>query len=163
MARGRPASKEELERIARWQKENRDRVRQYKKKYRDTHKKERAEYAKKRGQKAHIKARANDIHQKRIKEDITYKCRRLWHSARSNSKARGHEFNAPVELWTQFGPMACEYCNEPPLLAHGLDRKDPRRPYEADNVVPCCVPCNTKKGTMQYEEFIEYLKRQNNK
>jgi hypothetical protein len=51
----------------------------------------------------------------------------------------------------------CHYCGgRLPVYGHSLDRKDNRGKHTANNVVPCCTTCNTKKGAWWgYEEFLE--------
>ena len=65
------------------------------------------------------------------------------------------------------GPWECFYClvplTEPELtLDHYLSRA--RRPdlrYDHDNIVPCCAPCNYRKGSLSGDEYIELLKQEN--
>ena len=63
----------------------------------------------------------------------------------------------------------CHYCGAEPSAAgkrttgnrtsnytyNGLDRKDNKKGYEKDNVVPCCGICNHAKHTMNYEDFLK--------
>ena len=40
----------------------------------------------------------------------------------------------------------------------GLDRVDNSIGYILENVVPCCVTCNSMKMAMSYNEFITHLR-----
>lgn len=44
------------------------------------------------------------------------------------------------------------------LKINGLDRVDSSKGYAIDNVVPCCVTCNTAKNKMTQKEFKEWIK-----
>lgn len=44
------------------------------------------------------------------------------------------------------------------LKINGLDRVDSSKGYTIDNVVPCCVTCNTAKNKMTQKEFKEWIK-----
>lgn len=48
----------------------------------------------------------------------------------------------------------CHWCKETDWHKLGCDRIDNDLPHTEDNVVPCCEECNTKRGTMNYEEFL---------
>lgn len=46
---------------------------------------------------------------------------------------------------------------------HNVDRVDNRKGYEWSNVVPCCGPCNTRKGYLEgagftYPRNVELLR-----
>lgn len=72
-----------------------------------------------------------------------------------------------MELFSQ----DCYYCNRPPsniktvksyngsFTYNGIDRKDndPKKGYRLDNVVPCCARCNRAKGTMDFDEYLDFL------
>lgn len=49
----------------------------------------------------------------------------------------------------------CHYCGESDWHKIGCDRIDNSKAHTEDNVVPCCSECNTKRGTMEYNKFIE--------
>lgn len=85
------------------------------------------------------------------------------------------------------GELRCEYCNFGPLIIYDtfFDREenenqfikhthfrskdgatcDHKNPifkggdkFSIDNLAVCCSKCNTKKGSMEYEKWIEYIK-----
>lgn len=39
----------------------------------------------------------------------------------------------------------------------GCDRKDNSLPHTPDNCIPCCSTCNTKKGRMNYDEYMQKI------
>ncbi len=55
----------------------------------------------------------------------------------------------------------CIYCGEKGWEIIGCDRKDNKLPHTPDNCVPCCLSCNSKKGSMNYEEFKKMLGEEN--
>ena len=51
----------------------------------------------------------------------------------------------------------CHYCGETDWRKLGCDRIDNSLPHTPDNVVPCCKPCNIKRGTKPFEEFCKIM------
>ena len=49
----------------------------------------------------------------------------------------------------------CHYCGESDWTKIGCDRIDNSKPHTPDNVVPCCMKCNRKRGRKDYEKFIK--------
>ena len=47
----------------------------------------------------------------------------------------------------------CHYCGETDWTKLGCDRIDNSLPHTPDNVVPCCKPCNDKRGNKDYNNF----------
>ena len=86
-----------------------------------------------------------------------------------NAATRGIEWRLTKELVRAITQQPCHYCGAVPknriavcrgngdYIYNGIDRKDPARGYELDNVVPCCRHCNYAKNDSTYEEFLEYL------
>lgn len=61
-----------------------------------------------------------------------------------------------------FSAKRCHYCRrEFDFNELGCDRKDSSLPHTPDNCVPCCQPCNSKKGSMSYEEFMKKMLEEN--
>lgn len=55
-----------------------------------------------------------------------------------------------------FNGQVCVYCKrESDWHRLGCDRKDSSLPHTPDNCVPCCLSCNSQKGTMSYEEYMK--------
>lgn len=50
---------------------------------------------------------------------------------------------------------SCVYgCGESDWRKLGCDRKDNSLPHTPENCVPCCLSCNSKKGSMSYDEYM---------
>lgn len=54
----------------------------------------------------------------------------------------------------------CVYCGETDWHKLGCDRKDNSLPHTPENCVPCCGKCNTKKGTMSYDEYMKKVRKE---
>lgn len=57
----------------------------------------------------------------------------------------------------------CHYCGETDWRKIGCDRIDNDKSHTEDNVVPCCGECNKKRGTMEYNEFVNKMKNEDTK
>lgn len=89
---------------------------------------------------------------------------------RDNAKSRGRDFALTVEEADSIFQSNCFYCNAEPSRTrtranrkgeytyNGIDRLDNSVGYVAGNVVPCCTRCNLTKGSMDYNEFIQWIK-----
>lgn len=70
--------------------------------------------------------------------------------------------------------LPCRYCGSPPSTVrtakwtngeqftckyNGIDRLDPTRGYELDNVVPACSQCNYAKGLSTEKEFLDHIRK----
>lgn len=87
-----------------------------------------------------------------------------------SAKIRGLEFNISEDDFKSMTSKNCHYCNTPPsnkmekpnrngsYVYSGLDRVDNSIGYILENVVPCCVTCNSMKMAMSYNEFITHLR-----
>jgi len=88
-------------------------------------------------------------------------------------KTRAKKFNITCtvsarELINLFNKQSglCHYSNIPLIINLGraqfnsisIDRKNPIKGYDIDNIVICSYSINSLKGTMNYQEFIKYLK-----
>lgn len=47
----------------------------------------------------------------------------------------------------------CHYCGKEGWEVIGCDRIDNSKPHTEDNVIPCCMNCNRKRGTKEFEDF----------
>lgn len=97
-----------------------------------------------------------------------YRYRMTRNSARRSNK----EFSITYEEYFVLASAPCFYCGSQPgnhckkrrglhsgLIYQGLDRKDSKRGYVIDNVVPCCAICNRAKYTMSQEDFYHWADR----
>lgn len=91
-------------------------------------------------------------------------------SYRKSARQRGHTFRLTVEEFRTIISSPCHYCGREPsqyapcakgtngtYTYTGIDRVDNTVGYETGNCVPCCKHCNTAKGTMTIEQFLEWV------
>jgi hypothetical protein len=96
--------------------------------------------------------------------------RSAYHSSRYSGELQFEEF-------FELSQMSCSYCGSQPsncfhsvrseLPEHnftysGLDRLDPKSSHSVDNVVPCCIICNTMKNDRTLTDFNNWLTAINN-
>ncbi len=88
-----------------------------------------------------------------------------------SAQKRNFLFALTFEFFDKMTSSNCFYCGKPPTTINskfakerkekcnfnGLDRKDSKLGYTEDNVVPCCGPCNFRKGTLDQKQFLEWL------
>lgn len=53
----------------------------------------------------------------------------------------------------------CHYCGESDWRKIGCDRIDNSKPHTEDNVVPCCGECNLKRQKMDYNKFVDIVRK----
>jgi hypothetical protein len=84
---------------------------------------------------------------------------------RHNALRRNLEFNLTAEQFKSITEQKCYYCNgysqdrDPRFIGNGIDRKNSNLGYVIENCVPCCVTCNFIKNNMDFNEFIDYIRR----
>lgn len=54
----------------------------------------------------------------------------------------------------------CHYCGETDWRKIGCDRIDNSKPHTENNVIPCCTECNAKRGTKEYNKFVELMQNE---
>jgi phage-related minor tail protein len=70
------------------------------------------------------------------------------------------KFSLPFDLYeSQLWGKPCHFCGCE-MEVTGLDRKNNDRGYVADNVVPCCWDCNTKKSAKPYKQYLSEIRNQ---
>ena len=81
---------------------------------------------------------------------------RLAEHYRRTDKQMGRGECSLTGLWIHnyIFSQKCVYCGEEDWTKLGCDRKDNSKPHTEDNVVPCCVSCNKKRGTKSFKEFV---------
>jgi 5-methylcytosine-specific restriction endonuclease McrA len=93
---------------------------------------------------------------------------RLIKRYRYNARNVGLEFNLTRDQVLKITSSNCAYCGSYPITHrnetgsyrwNGMDRIDRRKGYNADNVQPCCWPCNFAKGKSTQDEFLSLIKR----
>jgi len=102
--------------------------------------------------------------------------RRVYKIYEINSIKRGFKFKLSMEEFTALIYLNCFYCGAKPynkmtntgsngkkinfvLYYSGIDRKDNKKGYTPDNVVPCCKRCNRIKSDLfTFEEMLKLSK-----
>ena len=54
----------------------------------------------------------------------------------------------------------CHYCGESDWKVIGCDRIDNSKPHTENNVIPCFTECNAKRGTKEYNKFVELMQNE---
>lgn len=100
-------------------------------------------------------------------ELITWKNHYGMVKGRKHSKEKG--FDLTLEQFIEISKKNCFYCNSEPtptkghrqwstiIYTNGLDRIDSNMGYLYNNVVPCCIYCNTAKLDRTQEEFYSWV------
>lgn len=95
----------------------------------------------------------------------------LFHTYRYGAKRRHLSFRISLTEFTTITSLPCAYCGIPPrsvkripnggpgYVYNGIDRADPSRGYELDNILPCCIDCNRAKWQKSPREFHDWLAR----
>lgn len=125
-------------------KEYRDSNKEKLKEYKDSHKEETKEYNKNYS-KTKV-GRANNLLGSYRANDLKYN--------------RGECTLTPSFIVNEIFTKSCVYCGESDWRKIGCDRKDSSLPHTEDNVVPCCLSCNSKKGSISYDEYIKMLEKE---
>lgn len=82
-------------------------------------------------------------------------------------------FELDRDLLIQFCTSTCHYCGSPPkntmvvsrkvsketIFYNGIDRKNNCIGYTLENCVTCCGTCNYAKGDLNYEEFLNLVRK----
>ena len=87
-----------------------------------------------------------------------------------SANKREYEFTLTLDEFTLLIQSSCYYCGIEPkrdvsikrtgkFLVNGIDRVDNTLGYLNENCVSCCTQCNTAKGTLSHEEFLEWIKK----
>jgi len=76
------------------------------------------------------------------------------------AEERGLPFNITQEQWNWLTRSPCYLCGYQDAHGIGLDRLDNTiRSYTFENIRPCCGSCNSMKGDLPFEEFLEQCKK----
>lgn len=90
------------------------------------------------------------------------------------AKRNGYKFDLGYSEFLALVSSPCVYCHRDPeprswtknshnlkleYFANGVDRIDSNFGYTVANTVACCGICNSMKGSMTHEDFIEHLKK----
>ena len=95
----------------------------------------------------------------------------IYASYEKNAIDRNLKFSLTKKEFYDLTQKNCHYCGIEPkqvksqkfingnYVYNGIDRKNNKLGYELLNCVSCCKKCNFAKGSMSYNEFIEYIKK----
>jgi hypothetical protein len=103
-----------------------------------------------------LKARSKERY-RAIKDTPYFQDDAALRSYKNNSRKLGRSWMLSDEFALQLCHSACHYCGHISTPRNGIDRKDSKRGYELDNVLPCCWPCNHAKRDMPYEQFLRQI------
>jgi hypothetical protein len=108
-------------------------------------------------------------------DPIEAKCSILFSNYRSKCKIKKWEFKLTFDEFKELVTSNCYYCNLEPnkcrldrsksrqgmsrIYFNGIDRLDSNKGYETSNTVPCCEDCNKAKRNLEYNQFLELIKR----
>ncbi len=97
---------------------------------------------------------------------------KLFYRYRKEAKSRGLEYDLSKDEFKKITSNKCHYCGSEPsqiqksqsdrsddYIYNGIDRKDNKIGYNIDNCVPCCYLCNRAKMSLDYHDFLEWVKK----
>lgn len=94
-------------------------------------------------------------------EDKAVKYR--WRGYRGRCIHKNREFDLTYEEFESMLLSPCHYCGGMDKFKNarinGIDRVDNEAGYVPGNCVPCCVRCNSAKGTGKLEDFLAWIER----
>jgi hypothetical protein len=101
-----------------------------------------------------------------------YAKRCIFHNYEKRSKKKNIKFTLSRAEFDLIISQNCHYCNSAPsniyryknrdwvyFKYNGIDRKNPKMGYEPNNIVPCCGDCNYMKLDLEYNIFIDKIKK----
>lgn len=83
--------------------------------------------------------------------------KRKINSLKGNAKTRNYEFNLTEKQVEEIINKPCHYCGDNENIS--IDRIDSLKPYNIDNVLPCCPICNRMKNKYSYSLFLEKIRK----
>jgi hypothetical protein len=112
---------------------------------------------------------AHKLHTTKVtKPDAAFRQILGWYKVRSAKKHRTFSLNvADVKVLVV---QDCHYCGRPPnniargdswfstMRYTGIDRIRNEDGYVPGNVLPCCSLCNTMKGILSHDQFVNHIK-----
>lgn len=75
-----------------------------------------------------------------------------------SASVRGFEWKLTRDEFMKHWQKPCVHCGSP-IETIGLDRIDSSKPYQADNVEPCCSKCNQMKSDWNSTEWYLHMEK----
>ena len=142
---------------AEYRKTNKDKIAEYKAEYRKANKEKIAEY-----KAEYYQANKEEVDVKKAEYRATPMGRAVYlisnYRQSDNKYNRGECTLTPQWIVDNIFSKPCHYCGESDWHKIGCDRIYNSKPHTEDNVVTCCEECNKKRGTMEYNEFVNKMK-----
>jgi len=95
---------------------------------------------------------------------------RIFYQYKKNAHVRNIPFNITEDKFKEITQQNCFYCGCEPdqgrnikegtngaYVYNGIDRINPDKGYEVDNIVPCCQFCNVSKNNHELSYFINKI------
>lgn len=118
------------------------------------------------------KEKARENGKKNILPPGEYSKRCLYHDYKTRAKGKNLTFSLSRDIFDNLINQECFYCGNTPsnkhkhcrrkteeLMYNGIDRKNSKKGYDIDNVVPCCSDCNYAKGNMEEQYFYKWISK----
>lgn len=75
---------------------------------------------------------------------------------KASADSRGFTWSLTRDEFMKHWQKPCVHCGSP-IKTIGLDRIDSSKPYQADNVEPCCSTCNRLKSDMLTVDWYAHM------
>lgn len=98
--------------------------------------------------------------QARLKSDRKYQAKPSSRFAKyvRSAAERGYKFLLTFEQFMVFWKEPCTHCGDA-IETIGLDRVDSSKPYQRDNVEPCCRICNSMKSDTNTLDWYKHMQK----
>lgn len=96
----------------------------------------------------------------------------IWNRFKQNAKKRNIYVDIKKSDMEEFLLQPCHYCGSEKtnhykskanyckdFFYNGIDRLDSNKPYQKNNIVPCCKHCNWAKNKQTVEEYEAWIER----
>lgn len=93
--------------------------------------------------------------------------RAIFSRIRANANRRHIPFELTLDEVTKLAHAPCTYCGaygsnsvtitETEHRYNGIDRKNPKGPYAADNCVTACAFCNSLRGSISWADWTDFV------
>lgn len=91
------------------------------------------------------------------KKEYSRSPRGRFKSYSNRARVRNLEFSLTENQFYELLSQDCHYCGDE--QSYGIDRKDSSVGYTKENSLPCCKMCNFMKRDLDYDLFIDKVKK----